>query len=93
MRPPENENARAAYRAVAIHLPRRKDGFAPDYLCTLPRCLLQHFEDRLLLCEPPLSLPTYSLSAFWHERSQRDPAHAWLRERLFELAPSLVPLD
>jgi DNA-binding transcriptional LysR family regulator len=57
-----------------------------DYLCTLPRRLLQRFADQLLLCEPPLALPTYSLSAFWHARDQEDPAHTWLRERLFALA-------
>ncbi len=30
----------------------------------------------------PLSLPAITVSLYWHERYQDDPAHAWLRQYL-----------
>lgn len=32
--------------------------------------------------EPPLDVPGFEMSMVWHERVHRDPAHAWLRERV-----------
>jgi DNA-binding transcriptional LysR family regulator len=34
--------------------------------------------------ELPLAVPGFTEMAVWHERSQRDPAHQWLRTTLFE---------
>lgn len=38
--------------------------------------------------ETPLDLPAGTWIQLWHERSQRDPGHAWLRRILAEIAPS-----
>lgn len=36
----------------------------------------------LVTRKPPLDLPGFELSAIWHQRHERDPEHAWLREQL-----------
>lgn len=35
----------------------------------------------LRVVEPPLDVPGYDMMMVWHERVQKDPAHAWLRDR------------
>jgi DNA-binding transcriptional LysR family regulator len=57
-----------------------------DCLCTLPHRFLNRFAHQLDWAPPPLELARFSLMALWHPRSQDDPAHAWLREQLFEAA-------
>lgn len=54
-----------------------------DLLCTLPRRFLQRFGTSIDLFEPPLDLGRFTLSAFWHARSQDDPGHMWLRNQIF----------
>ncbi|MOA52500.1 HTH-type transcriptional regulator SyrM 1 [compost metagenome] len=34
--------------------------------------------------ESPVALPGYEMAMLWHERSHRDPAHQWLRERIVQ---------
>jgi DNA-binding transcriptional LysR family regulator len=55
-----------------------------DLIVTMParpaRRLASAFDLRLL--EPPIALPRFTLSAYWHDRVQDDAAHAWLREQL-----------
>jgi hypothetical protein len=36
----------------------------------------------------PIELPTYPEEAYWHERFDEDPAHAWLRELIQKTARS-----
>lgn len=36
----------------------------------------------LRMVEPPVDVPGYEMCMLWHERSHRDPAHAWLREQI-----------
>jgi len=52
-----------------------------DLIATLPRRIAEHFAETLGLIsmEPPLDVPSFSVSQFWHERRQRDPAHVWFR--------------
>ncbi|MFL6647391.1 MAG: LysR family transcriptional regulator [Sulfurifustis sp.] len=33
----------------------------------------------------PIAIPTFEVSAFWHERFDGDPAIAWMRHELYEL--------
>jgi DNA-binding transcriptional LysR family regulator len=40
----------------------------------------------ITLVEPPLDLPRQTWVQLWHERSQRDSGHAWLRRVLAEVA-------
>ena len=53
-----------------------------DLVAMLPSRLVQKRSDHLSVVEPPLSVPSYEISMIWHERSQRDPEHIWLREQL-----------
>lgn len=40
----------------------------------------------LSLHEPPLDIPGYTLHLCWHLRTEHDPAHRYLRERVLEAA-------
>ncbi len=55
-----------------------------DLLLTGPSMLIRYFADLVPLevLDPPIQLPTYPEEAYWHERFDRDPAHAWLRKLL-----------
>jgi DNA-binding transcriptional LysR family regulator len=43
----------------------------------------------LRVLPPPLEVPGFSMAMLWHERSHADPAHAWLRRRIAEVAKRL----
>lgn len=53
-----------------------------DLLLTGPSMLIRYFARLvpLQVLAPPLDLPTYPEEAYWHERFDDDPAHAWLRQ-------------
>lgn len=59
-----------------------------DLLLTGPRMLIRYFAELvpLQVLEPPLDLPTYPEEAYWHERFDEDPAHAWLRRLVIATA-------
>lgn len=50
-----------------------------DLVAMLPARLLRDSPE-LRTVEPPVDVPGYEMSMYWHERSHRDPAHQWLRE-------------
>jgi LysR family nod box-dependent transcriptional activator len=41
------------------------------------------------LLEPPVPLPSITEMLWWHPRNDADPAHAWIRARIAEIAASL----
>ena len=43
----------------------------------------------LRLLEPPLPLPRFAVSAYWHDRVQDDAAHGWLREQLVAVSKTI----
>jgi DNA-binding transcriptional LysR family regulator len=55
-----------------------------DLLLTGPSMLVRYFAALvpLQVLEPPIELPTYPEEAYWHERFDADPGHAWLREQV-----------
>jgi DNA-binding transcriptional LysR family regulator len=53
---------------------------APAILAEL---LVDYFP--LVIKEPPLDLPTFEVSIYWHDRFHRDPANKWLRESIKSL--------
>lgn len=53
-----------------------------DVVALVPSRLVGNRSDRLLIMPPPLSIPTFEMAMIWHERSQLDPAHEWLRREL-----------
>lgn len=52
-----------------------------DLVAMLPERLVQD-STALQVVEAPLELPGYEMAMLWHERSHRDPAHQWLREKI-----------
>ncbi|HEU4404408.1 MAG TPA: LysR family transcriptional regulator [Polyangiaceae bacterium] len=62
-----------------------------DLALLAPEGIGRRFGDLLglRLVEPPLELGGFPVSQLWHERTQADPAHTWLRETLVALSKSL----
>ncbi|HEX7784460.1 MAG TPA: LysR family transcriptional regulator [Sphingobium sp.] len=42
--------------------------------------------------KPPIPLPSFDIAMVWHERSQKDVGHAWIREQFRKAATSLAPV-
>jgi len=53
----------------------------------LARTLTSHLP--LTIHEPPLTIPRFTMQLYWHERMHREPAHAWLRQQIIEVAKEL----
>jgi DNA-binding transcriptional LysR family regulator len=51
-----------------------------DAVATVPRPLLQRYENLVELVELPLDMPQFRLAIAWHPRAQKDQAVAWLRD-------------
>ncbi|MFO0634188.1 MAG: LysR family transcriptional regulator [Nannocystaceae bacterium] len=64
-----------------------------DLVLTLPQrvaaTLVPHLP--LVVVPPPLPVPGFRMVMLWHERVQHEPAHAWLRETLIEVAAEVAP--
>ena len=58
-----------------------------DFLAVVPRRIAQAAKKQLplVLLRLPLSVPSFTLSMFWHERASDDPSLSWLRERILEV--------
>jgi len=56
-------------------------------VATVPRKVAGLFAEQLNLATfpPPISLPTFDIAQYWHERYHRDPGHRWLRTVSFDL--------
>lgn len=52
-----------------------------DLVAMLPERLVRD-SAALQIVEPPVEVPGYEMAMLWDERSQRDPAHQWLREHI-----------
>jgi DNA-binding transcriptional LysR family regulator len=65
-----------------------------DYVITFPSRLAAYFARLLPLrvVAPPLEIPGYTIRLCWHERMQREPACAWLREQIQAIAESIPGL-
>jgi DNA-binding transcriptional LysR family regulator len=63
-----------------------------DLVAMLPSRLIEHRMDSLRAIAPPLPIAGYDMAMIWHERSHRDPAHAWLREKTLALFPVRRPV-
>ncbi len=62
-----------------------------DYLAACPErlaaLLLRHFPLQVL--KLPVALATVQIGQYWHERSQEDPGHQWLRQQVHEVCRDL----
>lgn len=62
-----------------------------DYCATLPRLICRHLaqDPRLKVLPTPVDLGSFPMHVAWHVRYRLDPAHAWLRTLVAEVAGSL----
>ena len=62
-----------------------------DFVCTLPRRMAQAYAHHLRLktLKTPLDLPSLPLYMVWSKSMDRDPAHQWLRNSIYELCRRL----
>jgi DNA-binding transcriptional LysR family regulator len=74
-----------------LTIPFMMDG--TDVIATLPLTLAQRFQQQhpLQILETPLRLPRVRYAAYWHERSQKDAGHRWLRALVADAARAAVP--
>lgn len=63
-----------------------------DMALVLPRRLAQHvaLSMPVTLVELPVEVPPFALSMIWHERTHDDPAHAWLRAQIADIAQAMT---
>jgi DNA-binding transcriptional LysR family regulator len=47
------------------------------------------FGARLVTFEPPLKVPSFQIAMFWHDRHDSDPAHAFIRQEIAQVAAAL----
>lgn len=60
-----------------------------DAVATLPERIARTLGEGLMMFEPPIDLPSFTIETIWHERYHNDPAHAWLRRCIAEVARGL----
>jgi DNA-binding transcriptional LysR family regulator len=53
-----------------------------DLIALVPARLLRADDKRLAVLKSPIEVPGFAVIAVWHPRSDKDPAHRWLRSRL-----------
>lgn len=72
-------------RRVVLSVPRFMSAMAvlaqSDLVAMLPSRLVAGRKD-LRVVAAPIAVPGFDIAMLWHERSHRDPAHRWLRDRL-----------
>lgn len=89
--------ARGLVRRVALRIPSFLA--APlvvarsDLVVTMPRRVAAEFAAfaPIVLVEPPLPIPAFTVSQVWHERRHADPRHTWLRKTIAAVAATSEP--
>ena len=56
-----------------------------DLIITAPGNEMRSMSERfgLIPIEPPFLLPGFEVNQYWHTRSQDDPGHKWLRQKVY----------
>jgi DNA-binding transcriptional LysR family regulator len=92
-------SARGLTRFVALRVPHFLAAAmlvaGSDMILTLPGRLARRLADTLplALVELPLQIASLSPAMIWHARFHGDPAHAWVRQQLVDVAASFDPAD
>lgn len=55
-----------------------------DYIATVPRNLARSFEAAwgVSMHRPPVKLPAYDVTQYWHARFHHEPGLVWLRQHM-----------
>lgn len=86
--------ARKRKRRVTLSVPHFL--FVPELLrnsdlaAMLPLRLVASSTPGLEVVEPPFPVPGFEMAMVWHERSHKDPAHRWLRDRIAAFTSAAV---
>lgn len=90
---------RGLSRRVALWLPHFHAALRmvaeTDMTVTLPRSLAQDQAEALglVLMEPPVATPPFTIVSLWPEVLDADPAHRWLRAQVAEAARTLPAVE
>jgi DNA-binding transcriptional LysR family regulator len=60
-----------------------------DLVATLPERIARAGNGRLQVLAPPVKLAGFAVQQAWHERSDEDPAHLWLRGLVAEVSATV----
>jgi DNA-binding transcriptional LysR family regulator len=84
----EQGRRRVVVTRVAQFVPAAHIVAGSDAIVTLPTRLAELLAPSLGLVvrEPPLALPRFTIWQQWHGRQQSDPAHRWLRALVAQVA-------
>jgi DNA-binding transcriptional LysR family regulator len=84
----DHQLVRRAVRWVPYYASALEFVAASDCLATLSERLARHHAARfdLQVLAPPFELPSCAGSQIWHPRLEAEPAHAWLRRLIAQLA-------
>lgn len=82
----QSGRVRAVRSICQHHLPAAQVAAQTDLLLTLPRSHAQQLANLLPLAiaELPMRLRAFPVVACWHRATDNDPAHAWLRDCIFD---------
>ncbi|VVD85008.1 LysR family transcriptional regulator [Pandoraea terrigena] len=76
-------------RRVALSVPHflflRSALASTDLVAMAPERLVRD-DPALQVTTPPVDLPGFEISMYWHERVHRDPSHQWLRDCIASVA-------
>jgi DNA-binding transcriptional LysR family regulator len=61
-----------------------------DMIALVPERLVAGRKD-LIMSEPPLAVPGFSILMLWHDRTTNDPAQRWLRQQLLHGGQQSTP--
>jgi DNA-binding transcriptional LysR family regulator len=58
-----------------------------DLIATIPGRLARYMQEtsNIRVLPPPIPLPKFKVSLYWHERFHREPGNAWLRSIFIKL--------
>jgi DNA-binding transcriptional LysR family regulator len=80
-------------RRVAVNVPHFLAALPivrqSDVVITIGSRLAFASREGLRIHKPPLDLPGFSVSLFWHEREHADPAHVWFRRIVASVAKAM----
>lgn len=62
---------------------------AGDLVAVVPRRLVLQ-DKRLKVFDPPVEIPGFSKSVVWHDRTQSEASHRWIRSLMVERVKSLI---
>ncbi len=58
-----------------------------DLIATIPSRAARFLASSqdIICLKPPIKIPSFTISQFWHESSHNDPANQWLRQSIYQL--------